>query len=104
MGKTRLTKDVTRETNRVTNRKGMIMNVTLKAGDMLSFKAKGSRTEYEVPLSTCLNMALIFKAEDEFKAKMETYKAKKAMGQRARRPSRPGRVFSPIFYKALKFQ
>ena len=99
---TLLTKDVTRETYSVTNRKGDKIIVTLKAGDMLEFRAKGKRTRFEVPLGSCFYLAMIQHMEDEYRTKVKRYRLRKQLGVRAVRPKRPPQVFSKKWYKALK--
>ena len=98
---TLLTKDVTRETYAVTDRKGKKIIVTLKAGDMLEFRAKGEKTRFEVPLAACRNLALIYFMEDKYKAKMKRYRERKKMGLRTKRPKRPPQVFSKKWYQAI---
>ena len=100
---TLLKKDVVRETYSVTNRAGKKIIVTLKAGDMLEFRVKGKRTVYEIPLGSCLNLAMIQYIEDEYKNKLKKYKEKKALGIRTKKPKRPARLFSKKWYDALKF-
>jgi hypothetical protein len=100
---TKLMKDVVRETYSVTDRKGNTMVVTLKAGDMLEFRPKGRRITYEVPLQSCLNLAMIQFLEDEYKRKVQRWKERKALGMKTKRPKRPARVFSKKWYLALKF-
>jgi len=97
-----LTKDVTRETLAVTNRRGEKVIVTLKAGDMLEFRVKGKRMRYEVPLQSCFYMGMIQYMEDAYKRKVKRYKERKLLGQRSRRPKRPPRIFSKKWYQALK--
>ena len=101
---TLLTKDVTRETLAVTNRRGEKVIVTLKAGDMLEFRVKGKRTRFEVPLQSCFYMSMIQYMEDAYKKKVKRYKQRKLLGQRTKRPKRPPRVFSLNWYRALKMQ
>ena len=95
---TLLTKDIKRETLRVTDRKGTTQIVTLKAGDMLEFRSKGKRTTFEVPLAMCRNLALIIKADEEYKNKMDEYNS----GLRKRKPKKPGRMFSAKWYQAIR--
>lgn len=99
---TLLSKDVTRETYSVTNRKGEKVIVTMKAGDMLEFRVKGKRTRFEVPLGSCYYLAMIQYMEDEYKNKVKRYKLRKQLGLRSVKPKRPPQVFSKKWYKALK--
>lgn len=99
---TLLTKDVTRETLRVTDRKGVPIVVTLKAGDMLEFRGKGRRTTFEIPLQSAFYLAMVQKVHDEYKAKLERYKEKKALGQRCKRPTPPSKIFANKLYRALE--
>lgn len=100
---TLLKKDVTRETYAVTDRRGRKVIVTLKAGDMLEFRVKGKRLKYEVPLASCMNLAFIQFMEDNYKQRVKTYKEKKSLGKRARKPKRPARIFTKKWYDALRF-
>jgi hypothetical protein len=99
---TLLKKDVTRETYSVTDRRGQKVIVTLKAGDMISFRVKGKRTRYEVPLQSVFYLSLIQYLHDQHKEKVKRWKERKSIGQRARKPSRPPRIYSKKFYDALK--
>lgn len=101
---TLLKKDVVRETYSVTDRRGQKVIVTLKAGDMLEFRVKGKRIRYEVPLASCMNLAFIQFMEDKYKEKVRTYKEKKSIGKRPRKPKRPPRIYGEKWYKALKFK
>ena len=56
---TLLMKELSRETLAVTNHKGQKMIITLEPGDVLTFRAKGKRTSYSVPIQACYNLALI---------------------------------------------
>jgi hypothetical protein len=101
---TKLTKDVTRETYSVTDNRGNLYNVTLKAGDTIEFRAKGKRIRYEVPLQSVLTLAFIQFMEDNYKERVKKYKVKKSLGRRARRPKRPPKVFSKKMYEALRIK
>ena len=101
---TLLKKDIVRETHSVTNRAGRKIIVTLKAGDMLEFRAKGKRIRYEVPLASCYIMATIQYIEDQYKVKIKKYNEKKAMGQRTRKPKRPAKLFTKKWYDALNIK
>jgi hypothetical protein len=99
---TKLLKDVTRETYSVTDNKGNLYNVTLKAGDTIEFRAKGKRIRYEVPLQSVLTLSFIQFMEDQYKHKLKRYKERKALGLRSKRPKRPPKVFSKKMYEALR--
>jgi len=101
---TLLKKDIVRETYGVTNRAGKKMIVTLKAGDMLEFRAKGKRIRYEVPLASCYIMAMIQYVEDQYKDKIRKYNEKKKLGMRTRIPKRPARLFTKKWYDALNIK
>ena len=98
----KLLKDITRETLAVTNMKNDIQIVTLKAGDMLEFRAKGKRLRFEVPLAACYNMALIYTAQQWYKQRMIKYLVDKKEGRRVKRPRPLSKIFSPKLYEALK--
>ena len=100
---TLLKNDVVRETYSVFDRKGNKIIVTLKAGDMLEFRPKGRRITYEIPLASCMNLAMIQFLQDNYKNKLQTYKQRKAAGLRAKKPRQPARVFSKQFYEACKY-
>ena len=99
---TLLQKDVTRETFNVTDMKGNIMIVTLKAGDVLEFRAKGKRTRYEVPLAACFNLAMIYTASERYKERMNRYEEGKKAGRKMKRPRRMPKIFNEKLYQALK--
>jgi hypothetical protein len=79
------------------------MIVTLKAGDMLEFRPKGRQIMYEVPLASCMNLAMIQFMHDNYNKKVRTWKQKKLLGKRTRKPRRPPRLFSKMYYDALRF-
>jgi hypothetical protein len=101
---TLLTKPVSRETLAVTDHPGRKIIVTLEPGDMISFRAKGKRTTYEVPLAACYNLALIFTVNSWYKEKMKVWKEKKKMGVRCRKPKRISAIFNQKYYEALKLK
>jgi hypothetical protein len=79
---TLLTKDIVREAYLATDIHGRKLIITLKAGDMLSFRSKGRKISYEVPLAACFNMALIYSANEWHKQKMAEYERKRKAGYR----------------------
>ena len=99
-----LTKPISRETLAVTDHPGRKIIVTLEPGDMISFRAKGKRTTYEVPLAACYNLALIFTVNSWYKQKMKVWKEKKAHGVRCRKPRRISSIFNQKYYEALKLK
>jgi len=98
----KLLKDITRETLAVTNSKGNIQIITLKAGDMLEFRSKGKRLRYEVPLAACYNMALIYTVNQWYKERIAKYLRDKKDGRRVKRPRPVSRIFNAKVYEALK--
>jgi hypothetical protein len=98
---TKLLKDVKRETLAVIDTKGRLQIVTLKAGDMLEFRAKGKRFKYSVPLAACYNMALIYTAHEWQRARIERYNERRKNGERAKKPRPLARIFNPKLYEAL---
>lgn len=99
---TLLTKDIKRETIAVTDMKNTKMIVTLKAGDMLEFRAKGRKIVYEVPLGACFNLAMIYTASQRYKEKLQKYEEGKKMGKKMRKPKLMPRIFNEKLYQALK--
>lgn len=80
------------------------MIVTLEPGDILTFRQKGKRTRYSVPLSACMNLALMNHLVEQYQEKMNNYAIKKKAGLgRVKRPRKPNiSMFNPILLKALK--
>lgn len=101
---TLLTKKISRETLAVTDHPGRKIIVTLEPGDMITFRAKGKRMTYEVPLAACYNLALIFTVNSWYKEKMKVWKEKKKMGVRCRKPKRISAIFNQKYYEALKLK
>ena len=103
---TLLTKDIVRECLAATTSEfpGRKLIVTLEAGDMVSFRAKGKRYKYSVPLQAVYNMALIYTHNEIHKEKVKEWKLKKKMGLRCRKPKALPRIFSANYYEALKLK
>jgi hypothetical protein len=101
---TKLLKDITREALAVTNMRGEIQIVTLKAGDMLQFRPKGRRTKYEVPLQACYNMALIYSAQQWYKERIAKYIQDKKNGRKVKRPRPLPPIFNSKLYEALRIK
>jgi hypothetical protein len=99
---TLLKKDVKRETIAVTDFKDNKVIVTLKAGDMLEFRAKGKRTKYEVPLAACFNLAMIYTASERYKTRIQRYEEGKKQGRKMKRPRLMPKIFNEKLYQALK--
>jgi hypothetical protein len=99
---TLLSKDVKRETIAVTDLKSNKMIVTLKAGDMLEFRAKGKRHTYEIPLGACFNLAMIYTAHENYKIKMKRYEEGRKQGRKMKRPRQLPKIFNEKLYQALK--
>ena len=97
-----LTKDITREALLASDMQGRKLIVTLKGGDMVSFRPKGRRIRYEVPLLACYNMAIIYSAHEWHRERMKIYLEKKKAGYRVRKPRRLPRIFNQKYYEALK--
>lgn len=97
-----LTKNVTRQTIAVTNRKNEPVMVTLKAGDLLEFRVKGKRMRMEISLAHCFNLAFIMDADHRHHCAMEEYNRKKKAGYKnMRKPKKPFLPFNGIYFKAI---
>lgn len=92
---TKLLKPVKREMLMGDDR-GRPMIVTLEPGDMLTFRLKGKKTTYSVPLHSCFYLAMMNKMQEEYTEKMEDYKVKQSAGfKRLKKPRKPSwAVFS----------
>ena len=88
----------------VTDHPGRKIIVTLEPGDMISFRANGKRTSYDVPLAACYNLALIFTVNSWYKERMKVWKEKKKMGYGCRKPRKISAIFSQQYYEALKLK
>ena len=71
--------------------------IELTPGDVITFRAKGTRRKVEISLDYCYILADIMDTDRMFKQAKDDYKA----GKRKRRPKRPYFPYSRIFYKAL---
>jgi len=70
--------------------RGRPMIVTLEPGDMISFRLKGKKTTYTVPLHSCFYLGLMNKMQEEYKDKLDTYNMKKNAGyKRMKKPRKP---------------
>lgn len=98
----KLIKDIHRETLAVTDSKGNIQIITLKAGDMLEFRTKGRRFRYEVPLQACYHLALIYTAQQWYRDRLAKYIKDKKEGRRVKKPRQLSPIFNPKLYEALK--
>ena len=96
----KIRKTITRECNFVSIRhkgKHLPVIVEICEGDMLTFRAKGTRRKVEISLDYCMALAEIMNANRMYKKAMDEYKA----GERKRKPKKAQFPYSPIFYKAL---
>jgi len=97
-----LTKNITRQTLAVTNRKSEPVVVTLKAGDLLEFRVKGKRLRMEISLTHCFNLAFIMDADRRYHDNIEEYNKKKKAGYKnLRKPKKPFLPFNGIYFKAI---
>ena len=96
----KITKRIARECEFVSIRhkgKHLPVIVELLPGDILTFRAKGTRRRVEISLNYCYILADIMDVDRIFKQAKQDYKD----GKRKRRPKRPYFPYSSIFYKAL---
>lgn len=103
---TKLNKKVTMELVqtgvRVRGGKYASLLVTLEPGDMITFRAKGTRRRFSISLGHCMNLAEIMDAEHKHKEALELHNLKKKAGIRSRRPKKPGMWYAKIYYDALR--
>jgi hypothetical protein len=99
---TLLQKDIKRETLAVTDMRGNKMIVTLKAGDMVEFRAKGKRYRHEVPLAACFNLAMIYTAHERYRERIKRYEEGRREGRKMKRPRQMPKIFNEKLYQALK--
>ena len=104
---TKLQNPVTREllgtTMSTKGSKQKIVLCTLEAGDIITFRAKGSTREISVPIAGCINLAELMSGEKDYKEALTLYNLrKKAHVKNLRRPKRRYMPFSKIYYKALE--
>ena len=98
----KLIKDVRRKTLAVKDSKDRLQIVTLKAGDMLEFRAQGKRFRYEVPLAACYNLAVIYTCHNWYKKRLAKYNEAIKDGRRMHKPRKLPKIFNPVLYEALK--
>ncbi len=76
----KLTKQINREMLSFADQhgkdRGKPIIVTLLPGDMISFRAKGTRASYSVFLGHCFRLAQILTLDQNYKAAVERYKAR----------------------------
>jgi hypothetical protein len=73
--------------------------VSLEAGDLITFRQKGKRTRYTVPLQAVMNLALMNHLVGRYQAEIDNYNS----GRRKKRPRKPTiSIFNPMLLKALK--
>lgn len=98
---TKLIKTVKRETFS-TDRKGKPIIVSLEAGDMISFRTKGKRSEFRIYLGHCLAMAQLLTWNEQYQQKLKIYNEKKKAGYRnLKKPKRSQAPFNEMYYKIL---
>ena len=98
----KLVKSVSRETLSVTGHKKRKVIVTLEGGDLISFRAKGTRKSYEIYLGHCFVLAQILQANSDYKKKMELYTIKKKAGMRVKKPKKLFLPFSKMYFDAIE--
>lgn len=98
----RLSKTISRELIS-TDRKGRPLIVELAGGDMISFRVKGSPKRFSLYLGHAFRLAQIFQTDEDYKARMQAYKEKKAAGYKhLKKPKRYSLPYGTVYYKALK--
>jgi hypothetical protein len=97
---TQLLKDINREF-RIGND---VFIVTLCNDYSLTFRRKGTKTRFNVPLAGCYNLAIINQGMKEYQAKVDRYNSRKKLGQVAKKPKKPsiGAFFNPKYSVALR--
>lgn len=98
---TKLNKTIKRELQFTGDWKGNPYMVEVKQGDVLEFRVKGKRRRIEIPLAQCVQLAEIWDAEHKYKEALNLYNAKKALGQRAKRPRKAEFPYNDVYFKAL---
>jgi|GEM_PF-2608466 hypothetical protein len=103
---TKLLKPITRQTLAVSpmgRYRNRPVAVTLKPGDLISFRIKGTRVNYEMSLQAAYVLAMIVHGDKYYNEQIEDYKKKKKAGyKRLRIPRRPKFPVSPVYFKALQ--
>lgn len=98
----KLLKKVSRETFSIEGRKRRPVIVSIEPGDVLTFRAKGSRKTTEIYLGHCYVLSQIVGADREYKKRLEAYNEKKKSGRKAKRPKKPFLPFSKMYFDAIK--
>lgn len=91
MATTKLLKPVRREmlaSSTVGKYRNRPIIVTIKGGDAISFRIKGTRQEYETSLHLCYRLAQIVSLSNRYEEKRKEYEAKKKAGYRNLRKPR----------------
>ncbi|KKL46943.1 hypothetical protein LCGC14_2340540 [marine sediment metagenome] len=101
---TLLTKSLNRQTLAVTDHVGRPIVVTLEAGDMISFRARGKRYRYSVSLAAVYNLAIISTVNEHHKERVKVWKEKKKLGIRCRKPKPLPYIFSKQYFEALRIK
>lgn len=98
----KLKKAIHRETFSIEGRRKKPVIVSLLPGDVISFRAKGTRTAYEIYLGHCYRLAQIVSMDKMYTQKVKEYKTKKAAGYKCKKPRKPSLPFSKMYFDALK--
>jgi len=103
---TKLLKPITRElvgtTAGLGKHRAHPLLITLEPGDVISFRPKGTRQVFELPLAHAFRLATLIDETVRYKQAMDTYKEKKKAGYRVRKPKRTAMPYSKIFFDATK--
>jgi len=98
---TKLEKTIKRELKFTGDWKGKPYMLEVKPGDVLEFRVKGKHRRIEIPLAQCVQLAEIWDAEQRYKEAQTLYKAKQALGKRAKRPRKAEFPYNDVYFKAL---
>lgn len=101
---TKLLNDVQREllgthTNDKYRHRAII--ITIKPGDLIEFRVKGTQQKFEVPLAQCFKLAQIIGISQKHKEAVNTYKEKRKAGFKVRKPKKPVLPYSDIYFNAM---
>lgn len=76
--------------------------VSLLPGDMIEFRAKGTRQAYSCYLGHCFRLAQSLTLEAVYNEKVKTYNQARKYKKGLRRPKRPLIPFNKIYFQATK--
>ena len=82
--------------------RGKTIIIELEAGDVITFRIKGTRKKATISLGYCFQLAQIVQADRDYSEKMKEYNLKKKAGMRVRRPKKANFPFNKTLFKALK--